>query len=205
MVKQLKSAASDEAARQEFLCIANKIILAHGRLGIQIAGRYCNRLGSTEKSDDLVGEAMLAIAEAVHSAPQSLEDDCITPYIVSRIHSSISLFLAEDRMIAVPYSTFRLHKGARKAPARKTLRDKPANDDVLSEIMTLDMLAQCCQNPTDRKIIEFRGRGYRDAEIAAFVGLSTSTVARKRNDLHNRFLQLQKGLPNVVDLVAMAS
>ncbi len=92
----------------------HELYISHVRLAIRIAGSYAWL--APHLISDLIQAAMLAIAEAVASAPERLHDNNITPFITTRIRGALHDEIAAQ--FIMPGRTFRhkIKKSEFKAP-----------------------------------------------------------------------------------------
>jgi len=175
------------------LTVANKIIEGHIRLAMQVVGRYLTVLQSRGRKDDLVSEAMLAVSEAVHRAVNKLKDNKITPFIVANIHSKLALYIAEDRVVVVPYITLR-RKGDIKLIHPVGLSNNiAATKSWMHGIELRDILENCCVNPIEKELIRLRAKKLTDDEISQSIGMSRPAVVRMRHQIEKRFKELYDG------------
>lgn len=100
--------------REGDLTYRDAIIKGHLRLARAIGKHY----GKGIRDDDCIGEAFLALTQAVewsgphvdedgNKKPSRLIDNNITPYICTTVRSFLSDFVAVDRVCGMPGRTFR--------------------------------------------------------------------------------------------------
>lgn len=165
------------------LSVANEIIKGHMRLALSVVSRYYARYNCGRQLEDIVSVALLAVVESVRRATSNLQDNNITPYIVSAIHSRVSNYLTEDCVIHQP------HGAEGKRPV--VVEELPDVATVeTSEIILWDLLSQACCNSVDREIVRLRSKGFGDKEVADAVGLSRPCVTKMRHAIETRFLTL---------------
>lgn len=98
------------------LSVKTEIINGHMRLAMSIVAEFA----TPHRADDLVGEALLGLTQAVvwsgpHAdpgnpdtiLPSRLHDNNITPYIATTIRRYIRDFISTDRAVFMPGRTFR--------------------------------------------------------------------------------------------------
>ncbi len=81
--------------------VKNKIIMAHLGLTLQIIGRYVAHYPS--KTDDLIGVAMVSVAESVDKFDTIKKDNNITGFIVTSLHGHLSNFTKEDKTVKISW------------------------------------------------------------------------------------------------------
>jgi RNA polymerase sigma factor (sigma-70 family) len=154
-------------------------------IAMQIVGRYVTVKGRFD--DEWVSVAFLAVVQAVKRAQHTLINDNITPYIISAVHSALSEFMAEDRVIPIPYSTLRRNK---LQPPTITNKGDAEIFSHEKQIVARELLESACITPVDRKIIDMRVRGYTDSDIAKAIGISRQYVQTIRAKLEKRIKEL---------------
>jgi len=183
--------------RQGDLSVANTIIQGHLRIASQIVGRYLTRSGLLRKSNDLVSESFLAVAEAVSMAKENMYDNNITPYIIATVHSYLDRFLCNDHCVRVPDSTFRKYKGKRRPPSRsEDSTEQIAEAGFLNSVILRDMIDKACTGTVDREIVRLRLKGLSDREVGAILCYSPQRIAQLRTAIEKRFLEIEKGAKN---------
>lgn len=99
-----------------------ELIKGHLRLMISILGTIMHNYSKTIM-DDMIGEAALALTEAVNDAENRLIDDNITAYIVSSIIYKVKNALTKLSVMGMPVRTIRykLNKGINKHEEKLTI------------------------------------------------------------------------------------
>jgi DNA-directed RNA polymerase specialized sigma24 family protein len=106
------------------LSLRNRIIRDHLHIAASLVP------GGWNNADELLGEALLALVEAVDKALEALYDNEITPYITTIIRDKIKDHIARDRTVYMPARTFR--DKVAKGEIRAGGNDDPAIIGVLS-------------------------------------------------------------------------
>lgn len=132
--------------------------------------------GASFLEDDLISEGILALIEAINrlSNLETLNDgdDNPTGYINQRIIWKIGRFVENDEKQRVPndYSL------------------SPVLDiDPTAIVETRDLLIRACQTEEDMIIMEMRGRGCVDQEVADRLSIPRSAVRVQRHELMQRY------------------
>lgn len=198
-IKKVKAGDADEC---------EKAIKAHVGLALSIVGRYAPQ--APHKVDDLVGASLLGVVKAVNwfSKPEKKEHDNLTGYIVVTVHRHIQDFLETDHIVRIPRSTLR--KELKDIPEEErdayyeTLRPEviyahaewmfPARRNNKLLIIYNEIIREIIESETERYIIEKRGEGLRDWEIAKKLGLTKMRVGQIRHDLYERFRRILRKL-----------
>lgn len=173
------------------LSVIEELVRGHIRLAIHIAGQYA--INAKNKSHDLVSEAILATVIACHIiASGELPADTNYPgYIIVKIHSYLSEYLANDHLIPVPRTTLRAAKAKGEVitvPTRDCSQfDKEYNHLTTFEIK--DVLDTIIKNDLEQQIIQLRSQSMVDREIADVLKMSISKIAAIRADVEERFEQ----------------
>lgn len=176
--------------RQGDNTVKSSIIEGHLGLAAQIVGRNVTVAENRRDTDDWVSEAFLAVCAAVDRAAENLVDDNITPYIIASIHSMLARFIAENRLIYVPYSTFRLYQGTLQPVMTESFVDYEIKTKNILEIQEIFDLA--CHTSTERKILDMRKRGYTDQEIGQAIGVHRMLIMRMRQTIEQRVRTLME-------------
>ncbi len=189
----------------------------HIRLAINIAGRYAHQV--PHKTQDLVSEAMLAVGIAIRnvaSGKKILLDSNFTPYCVAKIHSMVSAFVDNDRVVRMPQTTYSKAKrnGAELEPLKTTQRPVDAgeyNDEFHSKrrcrvnhryrcqtqsntnlSLINDMITRSVTTASEKKVIDLKRQEYTDKEVAQLLGKSVCWVGIHRRRVEERFVKLEK-------------
>jgi len=172
--------AKTEAHKQGDDSVKDDLILGHVRLTLQICGGYVGRY--PHKKDDIVSAAMLGLVKAVDRAREHLDHDNISGYITLKIHSHISDYLKNDKLIRgpadlVPY-TMSIANRSMDQDAGEYYNDAenvvlpPQYDE--DDIIINDFLNQL--PGMQRKIVELKLMSYTNNEIAKRLGVSTGYI-----------------------------
>ncbi len=164
----LSRVKSNDAAAKEAM------IVTHLKLSACIARRY------KDKGVDLptlISAAYFGVVFAVDRISKGLmSHDNVTGYIIIHIRTMCRQALRHRSAVtAARYSTVPVHSATEFAIIDT---DFVALRDVLDSIT---------QNQCEREIMILRSKGYTDAEVAAHMNMSCSTVRRIRLSLWNRY------------------
>jgi len=179
--------------RQGDTGVMDDIVKGHMRLAMQIVSRYHAKIGIVDLCEDLLGEAFLALVHGCRAAQTRLVDNNITPYLISKVHSAISNYLANAKTISIPRTTYNKYNGMLKPPKVEPLQDKASNQDIVSEVIGEELSLRCCTNPMQRDILQRRLSGESDMDIARVAGVSRSTITRLRQQIGENLTALRKG------------
>jgi len=196
----------------------NKIVEGHIRLGLTIAGRFAFKVKF--KVEDIVGEMLLCLVESVgRFCSGASYNNEITPFIITHIHSRLSKFLEEDRIVCMPGRTVRYYavtgsSKLDKIPTEIYLAQKGTlainmdeyegpsdfngeyimletlDDHSKSEV--LELLDKVTTNFIEKKIIRLRAEGYSYKEIEPLVGYSQSSISIMVQNIEKRFDKIYK-------------
>lgn len=121
--------------------VKHSIIEGHMRLAMSIVAEFATPF----RADDLVGEALLGLTQAVEWSgphtidgvdhPSRLHDNNITPYIASTIRRFLRDFISTDRSVFMPGRTFRA-----KAAAGEINPDGDNVDAAIVGVVRLQLL-----------------------------------------------------------------
>jgi DNA-directed RNA polymerase specialized sigma subunit len=198
--------------------IRNRIVEGHIRLGLSIAGRFANKVKF--KVEDIIAEMLLCIVESVNRFCSGFSyDNEITPFIISSIHSKLSKFLEEDRVVYMPGRTVRYYTmigsdKLYKAPTEIYLVEKgsigidvddyegpeafkgayilPETEDDHSESEIFEILDKVTNNFIEEKIIRLRAEGLSYKEIEPLVGYSQASICIMVQNIEKRFDKIYK-------------
>jgi hypothetical protein len=153
------------------------LILNFSRRGLFIAGQYIKAGGEI---DEMVGAAMLGICIAVDKMKnENFRNINPGAYITAFIHQHCHEALRIDTTISVPRWTKRIHTCV--------LIDSLDGADDFDIIEFDEILEKIAESEFEQEVINYRTTGYRDDEIAVFLGVSRSTISRTRSTLYERY------------------
>jgi DNA-directed RNA polymerase specialized sigma24 family protein len=198
----------------------NKIVEGHMSMGLNIAARFAFKY--KYYAEDIIAEMFLCLVKGVNRfcITAISEDNNITPYLTTRIHSRLSRIIEEKGMIHMPGRTFRHYvtigsDKADKIPSQIYLAqgttatvevdeyEGPTNirgqyilpetvdDHVSSEIM--EILEKLTRDFIAKKIIKLRIEGYTYKEIEPIVGKSQASISIIIRDIEEKFDKIYKG------------
>lgn len=167
------------------LSVAEEVINGHLRLAIWIAGLYANF--GARKSNDLVGEAFLALVESCHKAQEKLKDNDFTRFAAYRMHCACGKFIMNDRLVRMPIST----RYANGLKDRKIVTDRELPNKFtlspLNQMIFDESLAEAVKSDEERKVFNLRMQGYTHEEISKLTGFSRSEVTKALLRIKKRF------------------
>lgn len=149
--------------------------------------------------DDLLGEAYLALCNAVERIPDDLQN--CRAYLKKAISRAIDDFALEQEHLA---SARTLRRDAVKVDddldsspiecetigdAAFSIIDRRSEDAALSFELEDEVLNGCCTTDRQREVMRARLTGESDAKIAERLGISESTVRHDRHEVGERFLE----------------
>jgi RNA polymerase sigma factor (sigma-70 family) len=188
--------------------VSHSIIQGHMRLAMAIVADYAN----PRQSDDLVGEAMLRLTQAVEwcGGPKTrLHDQNITPYLASTMRSAVRNFKSRDRIFGMKARTLRNKKAkgeidekdfARKATLytigeefSDILPITPIARRTEPDIALKEILQLAIRTDGERRVITLRAQGYSHTEIAPIMHLSIRRIGQLNADVEERFNALNVG------------
>lgn len=172
------------------------IIESNMRLALSIAAMFASRYPF--RADDLGGQAMFMLCQAVDKFPDKARDTKIRGYLHNRVWHGLQRYCREDHLIRVASSTLHYQKqrgkeirfevedidkvlyGKEKRPDRKLL---DLNDQTLPienlELMNVEVI-------TDTEILRLRLIGFNDQEIADATCQTLAVVINRRKEIVNR-------------------
>jgi hypothetical protein len=196
----------------------NRIVESHIRLGLTIAGRFAYKVKF--KVEDIVGEMLLCIVESVSRFCSGASyNNEITPFIIARIHSKLSRFLEEDRIVYMPGRTVRYYTITGSSKLDKLPTEiylvqggtmgtgvdeyegpehfkgayvLPEIEDDHTESEVLELLDKVTTNFIEKKIIRLRVEGYSYKEIEPIVGYSQASISIMVQNIEKRFDKIYK-------------
>lgn len=153
------------------------------RLVIAIVARNVHR--AWHKKDDLIGEALLSLVEAVDRFPIVAKDNNIVPYIVKtvsyRLRSAIRTNIVKERTARRTGQVIELRQLTKKISKHLTVEHKVYKFE-LDEIA-----AKAVETEEEETILDLCLQGYKDREIGEVIGKSNSYVAKRRYKVFERF------------------
>jgi RNA polymerase sigma factor (sigma-70 family) len=158
--------------------IEEEIIYGHIRLTVDIAGRYIAFFPN--ENDDILSSAFLGLVHAVKVAKTRLQDNNITPFIVSLIHNACS---AHIRKI------YRHGRKIKKLGQRIITEEYIDNEVRCSE--AIEAIEKITKTTDEKLIVKYCLEGLSSDEISLRIGLSRSQVNRIRQNLHERYSQIE--------------
>jgi len=185
----------DKSAREEMIKNNTSLVLS------LVASYLRKNPGDDYLQDDLVGEGMLGLVEAVnHCAANHVTYP--TAFIGTCIYHRIAhLWKSEKNHRACIHWDFHVC-----SPSTDKDNDKRREDDyqikVFLEQTGLDrvtaptsggtadldeLLLTCCSDPTDKQILTMRAQGHTLAAIATTVKRSSSAVHKRLKKIHKKF------------------
>ena len=196
--------------------VVDELINGHMRLGVSIVSCYVRKYKN--KVDDLLQEMSLALTQAVNWClpPESrLNDNNITPYISTTIHSFLMKYIEEDRLVCIPGRTMRYFAEKKderlgrppvqiplvvdpKLESIESIDDRNPDDiscyfvcpetiDDTSERDIKEVLDKVTFDFIEKRIIELRAEGFTYAEISPQVGLCISRISVVVSSIETRF------------------
>jgi len=212
--KQIPSILSE--IRLQNQSAIDKAIMGHARLAMEIVGRYLHALGSDRWADDLVGAAMLGLVQSVNwISIGRMPHDNLTAYIVDTIHRFISDCIDHSQIVRVPEVTRRQRAkrlGKDNLARPKTLsihnvikfeslptlkkrslfqvEQEPYHSSPVETIALREIVNKTPTTPLQKRILQLREEGHKDAEIAEILEISTTSVWLMRQEMHQRFIDM---------------
>lgn len=196
-----------------------RLFNGHLRLAISIAARYANKVKG--KDGDLVNEALLSLWNATGEMQEKLVDNNFTPWCVTRIHSDLSAFLSRDHLIRVAQRTYSRHLSEGKEvtfPKLQSLTYYDEEEDfdpeeqvqpkcVAKSICTTfevnnnqevidiqDMINKAVTTENERRVVDYRRRGFNGPEIAQKMNKSSAWVSQIIRKVEARFEELERSV-----------
>lgn len=156
--------------------LRNQIVESHLRLVYMIGSRYATNC--PRKWQDIICESYFITLDSVIRFQTTGKDNCITPYIVSRLFYGLRDFIVKDRVIKVPPRTMRFKKLELPTTTNEViLLSKGAGHEKAVEFR--ELLEHL--NNEERKILDLWFEGWSQKEIGELVSLEQTTVSRKLN------------------------
>lgn len=200
-----------EALRKGDFRYRDQIIKSHMRLVLSIAREF----STPSREDDLSGEALLALTQAVEwsgphladgiTQPSRLNDNNITPYIAATVRRFLRDFVATDRVVFIPSSSFRKKVKEGVIDANGDTTDM-ALFGVLSFTASFDdniitpqakkeepsyefkeVLEMSTRNKQEQEVINYRSKGFKYQEIADIMKLDLAKISRISSRVEARF------------------
>lgn len=189
-VGKIKSGTLSKIERED-------LITSYIFLALQVAGRYANL--KPWIADDLVSAGLQGIVYAINKAAEKLTDSNLSAWITANIHRFITQTFLNDDMIAVKSSKLRHEMkllGITPKPlvrvsieeTKSTLETTAKDIDIL-EMKEEILLAS--KDSVDKFIIEMKMKGFKDVEIAEFLQMSQSCVAKRRVKIQSRYTKMK--------------
>lgn len=150
------------------LTLRDELITCYYGLAMRIASQFARQ--HPEQSDDLIGEAMLALTRAVDLAQKVLYDDGLTSFVLYKLHYGLKEYIRVQRhrqMSTVPTGY---------EPGRLCERQQEIDAEEL-----LNGLSK-----RDRQIMELKAEGHTVREIADVIGLNFGHVSRRLETIRRR-------------------
>lgn len=185
----------DQVARDEMILLNTPLVTVKvdGLLGCFPAFGYLR--------DDLIGEANLALVEAVNGlAGKDADKVNPTGYINVAIQRAIGNCLDGEL-----YSDDRgARRNRQQGNEQEQIRKVPNSEFVIGELEhdprkeadLLELILGCCETDEERAIVDLRRKGYVDAEIARQLDIPLTTTFMLRRELYQRVLATGEVTPD---------
>jgi hypothetical protein len=171
-----------------------QLAFGHIRLAFYYASQYAAK--QNNMADVFESDALFGLAMALTRAPEKLTHDDLTRYIVTWMRKYLFKTLTEDRVVRIPYTTLkdREKKGlSTHIPKVVKVNGIPSkNANSLYELK--DVIQSCIRDAFEQEVIALRELGFTDAEIAAKLQCSRSSVTTAKGDVYKRFLDAMQEL-----------
>lgn len=155
--------------------VTDDLIKCHIPLALELAKRFNN--------PDRQSVALLTLVVSVNKAQTALYDDNIGAYLRRCIYHALQRWCIEDKTIRVPSSSIKNRN--LKFPHRSI-----ALCDKSRELR--ELIYNCCETETERRIIQYREYGYSYREISKLVGKSINWVGIIVRRIEERFDEISK-------------
>lgn len=166
-------------------CYSNEgrkqLIELHLPLVMGMARKYARRV--ERQPDDYIGEAELALVEAVDTGFRYMIDDQITKYLVVHVKRRLQKYYREDRVVTIPARTqdelFRLGH-------MLTIEIKPleaADIAIINREDLLDALLEVLPELIQRQVCMLRLARHNDREIAILLSRDVNDIRRIRRQI----------------------
>lgn len=164
------------------------ILQAHYRIIYNIARRCA---GSSRSRDDVYGDAIQLLVQAVEKAKTNLAHENLTGYIISWVKGGLKASrIRNERSFITPPSTYstQINKGGLKI-------HRPENSSQFQAIAKreqpslefLEILENIAITDREKEVINLRKQSFNYEEIAEKLNLSPSRVGQVMSDLTERF------------------
>lgn len=164
-----------------------RMILSH----IRLIGVVVNSYTPTYRYyvSDLDSIAMLELVTVVNSiaAGKMANHDNITGFILVKLKSKIAREIGNSYIVPTPRK--------KKTTLTETLiKAVPGRDSQLNNqsVDIWDSVVSLAQNQLEKQILELRGEGHTDAEVAEYLDVSRPTVRRIRVNLFRKYKQKEE-------------
>lgn len=160
-----------------------KMILSHIRLAFSIVNRYISVFPHFVK--DLDSAAMLGIVIAVNKIAQGsmAAHNNVTGYIVINVNYAVRGEIQKSFVIRAPRNK-KVVKVTNDLRQGGMLRHSQLSNQLYEIWDTVDSLTE---DQLEKQILELRGEGHTDVEVAEFLGLTRSSVTRIRQSLFKKY------------------
>lgn len=185
--------AGDQGARE-------KMILANMAMVTCKVGAYLDQFPHcSHLREDLLSQGYAGLTEAVNNmVGQVIDDPNPTGFMSLHIHHALGELLEQESAIRIPKRTL-VHKKANgnelRVPAKEAsltaehVFEREAQRDPRSMTDLMDEILGCCENDTEKQIVNLRSEGRSDADIAAMLGIPKTTTYMMRRGIYARFLE----------------
>ena len=181
---------NDELAQKLFIgdeTAFDALIMQNRGLAFYIVNKFTSR--STKAmalKDDLEGEALLALTQAVDQLRNCYEPGkSVTQFLKIVIRRSLSTYLASENIIVVPERT-RQRNGEDTPVCKRLSQDIPQPQGDMGE--ALEDLMACARSDSEKEIVDLLSQGCGYGTISRVTGLSMETVQSYARKIKNRFV-----------------
>lgn len=178
------------------------IIEAHLHIVASIVGDY-----RRNDTDEILGVALLELVDAVHRAPDVLEDNAITPYITSCVRYRIKDAIGRDRSIFMPPRTFNRKSADGEVDVVKvvfSIGDDYYGDDEWTRqlcntptarpeepsVEFREVLSMSIKTPMEERIVSMAAEGHNFETIEGVLQMKKTQIGYHLNNVMNRFDRL---------------
>lgn len=156
-----------------------------------IAGRY--KVLKPDLEDDLVSEGLRGVIYGIEKAKEKLKDDNIAAWITSNIHRFMTNLIMKDTLIPISPSVISRNKDVVAMISHDLKKTEEISTTNLYKIGELkEEIYHCARDAIDQFILDMRLQGYEDYEIASFLEMGKSTIAKRRIDIKTRYEERNK-------------
>lgn len=165
----------------------NDLIRLYVPLVTNLAKKFAKR--KEKQDDDYVGEALLALVKAIHTALTTMTHDNIHPYIICCVRYTLQRFYVEDKVVVIKAST--LYNWTKQG-TMLSIKQHPFDDVCIDVPMDLvNLYLDRLGDPLLKQLVLLKIEGHTEKEIEFLLNIDMLTLRRAKRVLQQFFKEFQ--------------